>query len=88
MADGGLRVDRILDDELDLAAQNAAGGVDLLDCELHPHLREFAERAEEAGDRREVPDADHISLRLDDGRHSDSDHRGRAGRSFQERTAR
>ena len=84
---GGLRIDRILDHELDLAAQDAAGGVDLLGREPHAHLGEFSERTEEPGDRREMADPDHVGLRLDDGGHSDAYERGGAGSSLEERTA-
>ena len=51
--------------------------VDLLSGELDAHHRVFAERSEEAGERRQVSDADRIGLRLDDSRHADAgEHRG------------
>jgi hypothetical protein len=71
--------------QLDLATHHPAGRVDLLRSELHAHDRVFAERTEEAGERRQVPDADGGGLRLHDRRHA-NEKRG-AGRALDERTA-
>ena len=60
---GGLRIDRILHHELDLAAHDAARGVDLLGRELDAHHGVFAERPEEAGARRQMADPDGVGLR-------------------------
>jgi hypothetical protein len=45
---GGLRVDRVLHHEIDLAAEDAAGGIDLLGRQPDAELREFPERPEKA----------------------------------------
>ena len=74
---GGLRIDRVLHDELDLAAHHATDCVDLISGELDAHHRVFAERSQEARQRREVSDSDRIGLRLDQSRHADAgEHRG------------
>ena len=59
---GGLRVDRVFLEELDLAADDAAGGVDLVHRHVGGHHGIFAERAEEAGARRQVADLDGVRL--------------------------
>jgi hypothetical protein len=64
---GGLRVDAVLGEKLDLAAGDPAGGVDLLDGQLRGLDGELAERPEEAGARRQVADADDVRLPLRQG---------------------
>ena len=54
-------------EQLDLAAEHAAGGVDLLDGEVDAHHGVLAQRAEEAGARRQVPDTDDVGVCPDDG---------------------
>ena len=53
-----------------LAAEeiNAAGGIDLFGCELHPELGIAADGAEKAGQRHEMADLDLRGLRPDDRR--------------------
>ena len=62
--------------------------IDLLRGELDAHLGELAERPEEAGARRQMPDADRVGLRRHDRRHADAGERGRAGGALQEGAAR
>ena len=61
--------------------------VDLLGRELDAHDGVFAERSEEAGERRQVTDANGVGLRLDDGRHADAGEQRGAGRALDERAA-
>ncbi len=68
---GVLGVDRVLRADVEHAPADAAGGVDLLHGKLHAPHRILAERAEKAGHRRQVADADRPRLRAHDGRHAD-----------------
>src|SRR6185369_13793227 len=60
------RVDRVFLQQLDLAPEHAAARVDLGHGHVHRLHREFPERAEEAGARREVPHADDTRLAVAD----------------------
>ena len=57
---GGVAAGRILDQQLDLAAENAALGVDLLDGELRADQFVLAERGEGAGQRIVEADLDRL----------------------------
>ena len=64
---GGLRIDRILLQGLELAPVDAACRIDLLDREIDRHHAIFAERAKEARARGQVAEADRVRrLRQDD----------------------
>ncbi len=76
---GGLGIDRVFLQQLELAAVDAAGGIDLLGGEVGRHDAVLAERAKEAGARRQVSEADRIRrLRQDDRRARDQPRRGHA----------
>ena len=84
---GRLRVDRILHHQFDLAPHHAPRRVDLFRRKLDAHNGIFAERTEEAGERRQVTDANGVGLRRYDGRHADpGDERG-TGRVLEKRPA-
>ncbi|MET3867576.1 hypothetical protein ABIC20_004885 [Methylobacterium radiotolerans] len=77
---GGLRIDAVLREQLDLPARDAAGGVDLLHRELGRLHGELPERAEEARARRQMADPDHLRLSL-------RERRAREGRREERRAA-
>ena len=56
------RVDRVFRDDVELAPHDAAGLVDLLLGHAEAELGVGAERAEEAGQRRQMPDLDLVGL--------------------------
>ena len=86
---GGLRIDRILLQQLDLAAHHAARGVDLLDREIGGHHGVFAERSEKAGARRQMAELDDIGgLGAQNRRRGNSRHQGNAAGGLQQATAR
>ena len=62
-----LRIHAVLGDELDLAAHDAAAGVDFVDREVDAHHRVFAEWPEETRARRQVANADVLRLAANDG---------------------
>jgi hypothetical protein len=65
---GGRRIDRVLRHHVELAPHHAARRVDLLGGHLDAHHGVLAERAEKAGERREVPNLDRARLRAHDRR--------------------
>src|SRR5262249_33479023 len=83
----GRRIDRVLRDDLDLAAHHAAGPVDLLLGHADAELRIGAKRAEESGKRREMTDSDLVALAAHDGRESKGRHTGQGGTGFQDTSA-
>jgi hypothetical protein len=64
----GRRVDRIFGDDVELATHHAAGLVDLLLGHAQAELGVGAERAEETGEGRQVPDLDLVGLAAGNGR--------------------
>ena len=80
---GRLRIDAILGNELDLAAHDAAGRIDLVDRERDTHHRVLAQWTEKAGARRQVPEADRLGLAADDGGKPERSERGCGARSLQ-----
>jgi hypothetical protein len=84
----GLRIDRVLQQQLDLAAVHAARRIDLVGGELNAHHGVIAERPEEAGARREMPDLDRIGLRARNRRHADPGEQCGAGGALHQRAAR
>ena len=85
---GGLRVDRILLQQFELAAVDPAGGVDLLGGKIGGHDAIFAERAEEAGARRQVPEADRIRTLCEDDRRAGDEAHGHAAEPDERLTTR
>ena len=84
----GLRIDRVLQHQFELAAVHAARRIDLVGGKLDAHHGVVAERAEEAGARRQVSDLDDVRLRARDRRHADAGEQRGAGGAFDQRTAR
>ena len=66
---------------------HAAAGIDLFHCEIGGLHGIFAERSEEAGAGREMPDLQSVGLRIRNRRHADAGHECGAGRALEERTA-
>ena len=56
-------------------------------AELDAHDAVFAERPEEAGERRQVADADGVALRAQDGRHADAGEQGGTAGALDQRAA-
>ena len=59
-------IDRVFRDQFKLATHDAAGPIDLLDRHGDAHHGIFTERAEEAGQRRQMADLDFVGLRTHD----------------------
>ena len=70
--------------ELDLAAHDSAGRIDLFRSQLDAHDCIFAKRTQETGQRCKMSDANSIGLRLDDRRHTDCGEQRRAGRTLKQ----
>ena len=83
-----LRIDAVFSDQVDFAAHDPAGGIDLVDREIDPHHRIFAQWPQKAGARRQVADADRVRLGANDGgKSSDAQGGGRTGSLEQTATA-
>ena len=67
LGDRGLRVDAVLGDHLELAAEDAARAVDLLDRERAAAEPVLAELPQEAGARSDVAELDRVRLPAHDG---------------------
>jgi len=74
----------VIEEELDLLAEHAAGGVDLVDRHVDRLHRELAQRPEEAGARRQVTDADHVRLPIADVGKAGNADRGSGAGAFDE----
>src|SRR6185437_11811499 len=80
---GDRRVDRILGHHLDLAAHDAARGVDLLLGLADAEQRIAAQRAEKAGERRQMADLDDLRSGAEDGGKTQGERARQRGTSLQ-----
>ena len=84
---GGRGIDRVFRHQVDLLAHDAAGRVDLFGGELHAELGIAADRAEKAGQRRQMSDFDFGGLGADDRRKSQGGSAGKRGAGLQQSTS-
>ncbi len=80
---GGSGIDRIFRHDVQLAPHDAAALVDFFHGQFHTEGGVSAERAEKAGQRREMADFDLFGLAVADGRKSDCGGAGKGGARFQ-----
>ena len=84
---GGRRIDRVFRRDVQLAAHDAAGLVDLFFGLLDAELCVGAEGAEKAGQRRQMADLDLVGLAADDRRHTNRGYAGEGRAGFQYTTS-